>query len=534
MLNTKKPKPVLLLILDGWGYREENNHNAIALAHKPYWDHLIQTCPHALLTASGLAVGLPEGQMGNSEVGHLTIGAGRVIYQDLTRINKAIEDGDFFKNEVFLQASKKAKDSGKLVHIIGLLSPGGIHSHEKHIGALLRFLSREGVKDCAIHAFLDGRDTPPKSAQAYLTALENECQQYGLGKIASLIGRYYAMDRDQRWERTQVAYDCLISGKAEYVAASAQEGLQAAYARGETDEFVKPTSIHAIQQSPLKIESGDIVFFMNFRADRARQLSHAFLDPTFLHFERILHPQLGAFVSLTFYATDLATQVAFPQQSLTNGLGEYLAKQGLTQLRTAETEKYPHVTYFFNGGVETKNPQETRLLIPSPKVATYDLMPQMSALELTQNLLEAIKDRKYDVIICNFANPDMVGHTGNFVATKKAITCIDQCLDKIITTVQKQGGEAIITADHGNAECMYDEKTKQAHTAHTTEPVPFIYVGRPAKISKTHAGTLADIAPTLLSLLDLPQPEEMTGKNLLSFTNPSSQVDDFSTQRTDQ
>jgi 2,3-bisphosphoglycerate-independent phosphoglycerate mutase len=519
MSPIKRPKPILLLILDGWGYREENNYNAIALAKKPYWDYLMQTCPHTFLTASGLAVGLPEGQMGNSEVGHLTIGAGRVLYQDLTRINKAIEEGDFFKNEVLLSALKKAKHSGKLVHILGLLSSGGIHSHEKQIVALLQLLSQQGIKNCAIHAFLDGRDTPPKSAQTSLETLENECKQYGLGKIASLIGRYYAMDRDKRWERTQAAYDCLTSGKTDYTATSALAGLHAAYARGETDEFIKPTSVHAHNQPSLKIEEGDVVFFMNFRSDRARQLSRAFLNPEFSDFKRLVHPRLGAFVSLTNYAADIPSQIAFPQQPLKNGLGDYLAKQGLSQLRIAETEKYPHVTFFLNGGIEAPNPHETRLLIPSKKVATYDLAPQMSALEITQHILDAIAKKKYDVIICNFANPDMLGHTGNLIATEEAITCIDQCIEKIITSLKKQGGEAIITADHGNAECMYDEKTQQAHTAHTTEPVPFIYVGRFAKISKQHGGTLADIAPTLLNLLNLPQPKEMTGQNLLSFTD---------------
>ncbi|MES2998021.1 MAG: 2,3-bisphosphoglycerate-independent phosphoglycerate mutase [Pseudomonadota bacterium] len=515
MSNTKRPKPILLLILDGWGYRKENNYNAIALAKKPYWDHLIQTCPHTLLKASGLSVGLPEGQMGNSEVGHLTIGAGRVLHQDLTRINKAIAEGDFFKNKVFLSALKKAKHSQKAIHILGLLSPGGIHSHEKQIYALLRLLSQEGIKNCYLHAFLDGRDTPPKNAQTSLIALENECKQLGLGKIASLIGRYYAMDRDKRWERTKEAYDCLTSGKANYTATTALEGLQQAYDRDETDEFVKPTCIHASNQPPIKIEDGDVVFFMNFRADRARQLSRAFLNSDFSDFKRISHPRLRDFVSLTQYATDIPSHIAFPQQSLKNGLADYLSKKGLTQLHIAETEKYAHVTFFFNGGIEAPFPNETRVLIPSKKVATYDRVPKMSALEITLQILEAIERKKYDVIICNFANPDMLGHTGNLMATEKAITCIDQCINDLITALKKQGGEAIITADHGNAEYMYDEKTQQAHTAHTTEPVPFIYVGRPARISKKGNGTLADIAPTLLNLLHLPLPKEMTGQNLL-------------------
>lgn len=518
-MNAKRPKPILLLILDGWGYREETDYNAIARAKKPYWDHLIQTYPHTLLKASGLSVGLPKGQMGNSEVGHLTIGAGRVIYQDLTRINKAIAEGDFFKNEVLLSALKKANDSQKAVHILGLLSPGGIHSHENHIYALLQLAAQSGIKNCYLHPFLDGRDTPPKSASASLLALENKCKELRLGQIASLMGRYYAMDRDKRWDRTQAAYDCLTSGKAEYTATTALEGLQQAYARLERDEFVKPTSIHAPNKNPVKIEEGDIVFFMNFRADRARQLSRAFLDPEFSDFKRLAHPRLGAFISLTHYAADIHSQIAFTQQSLSNSLGEYLAKKGLSQLRIAETEKYAHVTFFFNGGIETPNAQETRLLIPSKKVPTYDLTPQMSALEITAEIVDAITRDKYDVIICNFANPDMLGHTGNLIATEKAIHCIDQCINKIITTLKKQGGEAIITADHGNAECMYDEKTQQAHTAHTTEPVPFIYVGRPAKIVPHYNGSLADIAPTLLALLNFSKPKEMIGQNLLIFQN---------------
>lgn len=518
MLDSKRPKPVLLLILDGWGHSEENEHNAIALAKTPHWDHLIKTCPHTLLNASGLSVGLPEGQMGNSEVGHLTMGAGRVLYQDLTRINKSIADGDFFKNEVLLSALKKAQKSQKAVHILGLLSPGGIHSHEKHTYALLQLCAQENIKNCYIHAFLDGRDTPPKSAMTSITALENKCKELGIGKIVSLIGRYYAMDRDKRWERTQAAYDCLTNGEADYYADTALDGLQQAYDRGETDEFVKPTCIHASNVPPIKIEEGDIVIFMNFRADRARQLSRAFLNTGFGDFKRKQHPRLDDFVSLTQYASDIPSQIAFPQQSLENDLGSYLSKQGLTQLRIAETEKYAHVTFFFNGGVETKHPNETRVLIPSKKVATYDLTPKMSAIEITTQLLEAIEEKKVDVIICNFANPDMLGHTGNLNATQEAITCIDDCIGKLVSALQEQGGEAIITADHGNAECMYDEKTQQAHTAHTTEPVPFIYVGRPAKIKPPHdSGTLADIAPTLLAVLGLAKPKEMTGENLILF-----------------
>lgn len=518
MSKSKRPKPLLLLILDGWGYSKENKHNAIALAKTPHWDTLLKTCTHTLLNASGLAVGLPEGQMGNSEVGHLTIGAGRVLYQDLTRINKSIAEGDFFQNAVLLSALKKAQASQKAVHILGLLSPGGIHSHENHIYALLKLCAQQNIKNCYIHAFLDGRDTPPKSAAHYITALENKCAALKTGKISSLMGRYYAMDRDARWERTQAAYNCLALGEANYQANTALDALKQAYGRGETDEFVKPTCIHATQDLPTKIEADDIVIFMNFRADRARQLSRAFLNVDFSNFKRKQHFNADNFISLTQYAKDIPSQIAYPQQSLENDLGSYLAQQGLTQLRIAETEKYAHVTFFFNGGVEKAYPNETRLLIPSKKVATYDLTPEMCAIEITTRILAAIEEKKFDVIICNFANPDMLGHTGNLRATQTAITCIDDCIGKLISALQKQGGEAIITADHGNAECMYDEKTKQAHTAHTTEPVPFVYVGRAAKIKQPHHNaTLADIAPTLLAVLDLPIPKEMLGENLIEF-----------------
>jgi 2,3-bisphosphoglycerate-independent phosphoglycerate mutase len=518
MLRFKqRPKPLILLILDGWGHREDDRYNAIAKAPTACWDELMANYPHTLLQASGLAVGLPEGQMGNSEVGHLTLGGGRVIYQDLTRINKAIEEGSFFSNEVLCAALQKAKDTQKAVHILGLLSPGGVHSHEQHIYALLELAKKIGVTYCYLHPFLDGRDTPPKSAKKSIMALETICKNLALGQIVSLMGRYYAMDRDKRWDRTQAAVDCLLMGEAPYHADNALSGLEQAYSRGETDEFVKPMTIHEANKPPIKIEEGDCVIFMNFRADRARQLSRGLLDADFSNFKRILHPRLGAFVSLTHYASDIHSQVAFPPESFVNGLGEYLAKHHLTQLRIAETEKYAHVTFFFNGGIETPNPHETRLLIPSKKVATYDLAPKMSALDITKQLLDAIEHKKYDVIICNFANPDMLGHTGNTQATEQAITCIDHCIAELISALKKYGGEMIITADHGNAECMYDETTQQPHTAHTTEPVPFVYVGRRAKVIDGHTGTLADVAPTLIALLGLPKPKEMTGVNLIKL-----------------
>lgn len=514
-MSKQRPRPILLLILDGWGFSKKKEHNAIAMANTPHWDHLLKTYPHTLLDASGLAVGLPEGQMGNSEVGHLTLGAGRVIYHDLTRINKAIETGEFFKNPCLLAEFKKILSNQQSVHLIGLLSSGGVHSHERHWYALLELAAQQGIKSCYLHPFLDGRDTPPQSAAPSLKRLEAKCAQLGIGKIASLMGRYYAMDRDKRWQRTQAAYDCLTLGEANYQASTALQGLQLAYDRGETDEFVSPTRITQTNTSYLKINEGDLVIFMNFRADRARQLSHAFLDKQFKAFPRHSHPRLAGFISLTNYASTIPSQIAFPQQNLRNGLGDYLAQHHLTQLRIAETEKYAHVTFFFNGGNETPLMNETRILIPSKKVSTYDKVPEMSAPEITEHLLNVIKEKKYDVIICNFANPDMLGHTGNLSATLQAIQCIDDCIGKIITCLKQYDGEALITADHGNAECMFDEKTQQAHTAHTNELVPFIYVGRPAKINPIKHPSLADIAPTLLYLLNLHKPQEMTGQNLL-------------------
>jgi 2,3-bisphosphoglycerate-independent phosphoglycerate mutase len=514
-MSQQNPRPILLLILDGWGSRPEKEHNAIAMANTPHWDQLMQTCPHTQLDASGLAVGLPAGQMGNSEVGHLTMGAGRVLYQDLSRINNAIETGEFFKNSCLLAELKNIQIHQKSVHILGLLSPGGIHSHEQHWYALLELAAEQHIQPCYLHPFLDGRDTPPKSAITYLENLEKKCAQFGVGKIVSLIGRYYAMDRDKRWERTQRAYDCLTLGEAHYQAATATQALQLAYDRGESDEFVSPTMIVETNQSPIKIEDGDLIIFMNFRADRARQLSHAFLDKQFTGFVRRSHPHLAGFISLTEYAADIPSQIAFPQQNLQNGLGDYLAEHHLTQLRIAETEKYAHVTFFFNGGNEVPLPKETRVLIPSKKVSTYDLIPNMSVIEITDHLLKAIKEKEYDVIICNFANPDMLGHTGNLPAAIQGIQCIDDCIGKLIACLQEYGGEALITADHGNAECMFDKKTGQAHTAHTNEPVPFIYIGRPAKINPIPHASLADIAPTLLSLLNISKPKEMTGQSLL-------------------
>ncbi len=496
-------KPLALIILDGFGFREDKSDNAIALAHTPFLDHLNQRYPHTLLSGSGRCVGLPDGQMGNSEVGHLNMGAGRIVHQDLSRIDLAIEDGSFFANPVLLAALQTARDSDCAVHVIGLLSDGGVHSHERHMQTLVTMAAQQHVSRLFIHAFLDGRDTPPKSAKQSLAPLE--------GKIASIIGRYYAMDRDKRWDRVQQAYDLLTLGRAHYHADTAIEALAAAYARGESDEFVQATVIQSAQ-----IQSGDIVIFMNYRADRARELTEAFIKPDFTGFTRTRVPALREFICLTTYDSHFKLPVAFPPVTLTNLFGEYISRHGLRQLRIAETEKYAHVTFFFNGGIEAPSPQEDRILIPSPKVATYDLQPEMSAPLLTEKLVAAIQSKQYDVIICNFANPDMVGHTGNLSATIKAIETIDQSLAAIITALQTIGGEAIITADHGNAEQMFDPITQQPHTAHTSDPVPFIYVGRSAEVIQKE-GKLSDIAPTMLYLLGLAVPKEMTGTPLVAL-----------------
>lgn len=489
-------KPFLLLILDGFGYREELKYNAIANANMPVWKKCWAQYPHRLIEGSGHAVGLPDEQMGNSEVGHLNMGAGRVVYQELTRIDKAVEDGEFFKNPVFNQALDQAKAENKNIHILGLLSSGGVHSHESHIEAILKLALDKKLSNIYVHAFLDGRDTPPQSA---LPSLEKIEKIPGV-QIATLMGRYYAMDRDKRLERTEAAFELLAHSKADYAASTPKAGLEAAYARGETDEFVKPTVIHSV-----KILPDDLIIFMNFRTDRARQLTRMFLDKGYKHF-----------VTLTQYADDLKTQVAYPPQSLKNTLGEYLSHLGLKQFRIAETEKYAHITFFFNGGIEKPYAGEDRVLIPSPKVATYDLQPEMSAPELTLELIKAIRSRQYDFIVCNFANPDMIGHTGNYEATLKALEVIDNCLSEILLALEQVNGEMLITADHGNAECMFDDKTGQPHTAHTSDPVPLVYVGRPANMLDQE-GCLADIAPTILYLMGLEKPAEMTGKNLLEI-----------------
>ena len=506
--------PVLLIILDGFGHREECENNAICQARKPHWDLLWRTYPRTVIDASEKWVGLPKDQMGNSEVGHMNIGAGRVVFQEYTRIENAIETGAFFTNPVLVKAAEMARAGPGALHLLGLLSPGGVHSHESQMHAMLEIAAHSGVKNVLVHAFLDGRDTPPKSAEPSLAALESKCRELGIGRIASLCGRYYAMDRDSRWERVEAAYDLITRGHSEHCAATAIEGLQAAYARGETDEFVKPTVIGA---APAQMNDGDAVVFMNFRADRARQMTRALTDPDFSGFRRARVPSLGYYCTLTGYGEDFSgIPAAFPPQSVSGGFGEYLSVKGLQQLRIAETEKYAHVTYFFNGGVEAPYPGEDRIMVPSPKVATYDLQPEMSAHEVTDKLVEAIRSRRYHAIVCNYANGDMVGHTGNLRAATRAIEVLDECIGRVVTAMQETGGEVLITADHGNAETMLDPETRQPHTAHTLNLVPLLYIGRKARMADR--GALQDVAPTLLAMMGLAQPGEMTGKPLITFT----------------
>lgn len=513
---TKTRTPLVLIILDGWGEREQSEHNAIAAAKKPHWDYFKQHYPNTRIEGSGLFVGLPAEQMGNSEVGHLTLGAGRIVYQDLTRIDLAIKSGEFLHNPVLEKAINQAKENQGALHLLGLTSPGGVHSHENHLLAMVQMAAAAGVKDIYIHAFLDGRDTPPRSALKSLEKINSYLKELGVGYIVSLIGRYYAMDRDKRWDRIEKAYNLITQGTADFIASSAEAGLLAAYERGENDEFVQATSVRMPGQPPLTLRENDVVIFMNFRADRARELTQAFTSPNFSEFERKKFIRPKAFICLTQYDIRFPLPVAFGPVNLIDIFPAVISKAGLHQLRIAETEKYAHVTFFFNGGVEAPYVGEERILIPSPKVSTYDLQPAMSAPLLTKRLVEAILSRQYEVIICNFANPDMVGHTGQFSATVSAIETIDQALGDIYQALQQVSGEMIITADHGNAECMFDPLTNQPHTAHTSDPVPFIYIGKKANIAKKN-GTLADIAPTMLYLLGLPIPSSMTGESLVEF-----------------
>ena len=515
---TPSVRPVVLLILDGFGCRADAPDNAITRAAMPNWKRLLATCAHTSLDASALEVGLPEGQMGNSEVGHLNIGAGRVVYQDFTRIDLAIATGEFARNPALTDAIAVAKAGGAAVHILGLVSPGGVHSHERQIAAMVELAAVQegGAPRVYVHAFLDGRDTPPKSASTSLDYMDGVCATHAGVRIASICGRYYAMDRDKHWERVSTAYDLVVDGRAAHAAPSARGALDAAYARGESDEFVKATAILDSQGRVATMADGDVVVFMNFRADRARELTRALTDPAFDGFARRRLPRLARFVCLTSYGDEFARlPAAFAPQSVANGFGECLAKRGLAQLRIAETEKYAHVTYFFSGGVETPYPGEDRILVPSPRVATYDLAPAMSAIEVTDKLVAAIESKKYDAIVCNYANGDMVGHTGDFDAAKLAVETLDACIGRVVAAARSAGGEVLITADHGNVEQMYDAATGQPHTAHTVNRVPCVYAGRAASISPT--GSLQDIAPTLLAMMGLPAPPDMTGHSLLAY-----------------
>lgn len=516
-MSVSNTTPVCLLILDGFGYREAIDNNAIAQAKKPNLDALWNHFPHTLINASEHYVGLPDGQMGNSEVGHLNIGAGRIVFQDFERINNSISSGEFFEHAEVKSALLNAKANHKALHIFGLLSDGGVHSHQDHIHAMVEMGAKLGLEKIYVHAFLDGRDTPPVSAAPYIEALEQKCAALGAGKIASISGRFYGMDRDKRWPRVEAAYKLFTEGEGEFTAQSAAEGLQDAYARGEQDEFVKTTAIRKAGEAPVKLEDGDVVVFMNFRSDRARQLTHALLAEDFDGFHRRHVPRLSAYFTLTMYdKKETKAKVIFPPQQVHNTFGEYISKLGMTQLRIAETEKYPHVTFFFNGGEETVFEGEDRILVPSPKVETYDLQPEMSAFEVTDRLEEAILSKKYNAIICNYANCDMVGHSGNLQAAIAAVEALDTCIGRVVNAMQSIGGEVLITADHGNAEQMYDEGNHQPHTQHTTNLVPLIYIGRKAELAGT--GALSDLAPTLLHMMGVAQPVEMSGHSLVKFS----------------
>ena len=503
------------MVLDGYGLNDRTEGNAIALANTPVMDKLMKECPFVKGSASGLAVGLPDGQMGNSEVGHMNIGAGRIIYQDLTRITKDIEDGTFYNNEVLLRAMENCKKNDSDLHLWGLLSDGGVHSHITHLYGLLEMAKRQGLTKVYVHAFLDGRDTPPASGKDYIEQLEAKMKEIGVGKVASLSGRYYAMDRDNNWDRVRKAYDSLVAGEG-VMAENAVKAMEDSYASGVTDEFVLPTVITENGKPVSLVKPNDSVIFFNFRPDRAREITRAFCDDKFTGFER-----KGGFLPLTYvcfkdYDESIPNKlVAFKKEEIKNTLGEYLAKNGKKQLRLAETEKYAHVTFFFNGGIETPNVDEARILVNSPKVATYDLQPEMSAPEVGVDLVDAIKSDKYDVIIINFANPDMVGHTGVIPAAIKAVEKIDELVGRAVDAVKDVDGVLFICADHGNAEKMIDYETGEPHTAHTTNPVPFILVNYDEGVKLREGGCLADIAPTLLEIMGLPQPAEMTGKSLI-------------------
>lgn len=511
-----KRGPAVLCILDGWGHREETDCNAIAAAKTPNWDQLWSDNPHTYLTTHGAEVGLPADQMGNSEVGHLNLGAGRVVYQEYTRICRSIRTHSFYDNQTLVEPIDRAIEEGKAIHVLGLLSPGGVHSHEEHIHSIVRMAAQRGATKIYIHAFLDGRDTAPKSAEPSLEKMEAVFEEVGTGAFASITGRYYSMDRDRRWMRIEKCYRAMIEGVADYQAHSALEALEMAYARGETDEFVDATVIAGEGGEAVKIEDGDAILFMNYRSDRARQLTEALILEEFEGFERKVWPNLGSVTSLTEYKKEYQIPVAFPPERLNNVFGEYISKFGIHQLRIAETEKYAHVTFFFNGGREEPFPYEDRLLICSPDVQTYDQQPEMSAYEVTSRLVDEIRGGDYDVIICNFANSDMVGHTGKLEAAVEAIEALDDCLERLVGAVKEVNGDLLVTADHGNSEAMCNHETGQPHTSHTLNPVPLVYMGNAVEVASLSSGSLRDVSPTLLDIMGLDVPTEMTGQSLIN------------------
>ncbi len=514
MAADKKPKLMMLIVMDGFGLSAQTEGNAVKLAKTPNISRLLKEYPNTYVKTSGMDVGLPEGQMGNSEVGHTNIGAGRIVYQELTRITKSINDGDFFVNKEFLSAIENCRKHGSKLHLYGLLSDGGVHSHNTHLYALLRLAKMHQFEDVYIHCFLDGRDVPPDSAKEYIVALEENIKEIGVGKIATVMGRYYAMDRDRRWERVKLAYEALVSGKGEY-AGSAFDAVEQSYKRKETDEFVKPTVVIKGSKPVASIEPGDSIVFFNFRPDRAREITRSFVDKDFNGFERPLGYFPVHYVCMTQYDAEMpGVRVAFKPEHLNNTFGEYISRVGYRQLRIAETEKYAHVTFFFNGGVEKTYAGEDRILIPSPKVPTYDLKPEMSAYEVTDAVIQAVESGKYDVIIMNYANPDMVGHTGVMEAAIKAVETVDYCIGRVVQKVLEHDGSVIITSDHGNADEMVDPHTDGPFTAHTTSPTPFILAGY-GKEARVKPGRLSDIAPTMLEIMGLEKPAEMTGESLI-------------------
>ncbi|MFT4560594.1 MAG: 2,3-bisphosphoglycerate-independent phosphoglycerate mutase [Gammaproteobacteria bacterium] len=514
--------PIMLLILDGWGHSNDPEFNAIHSAYTPTWDRIWNTHPNLLIHCSGAEVGLPDHQMGNSEVGHMHLGAGRTIDQDFTRISRAITDKSYFDNPVLRPTLERIALEDRAFHVLGLLSPGGVHSHEDHIVTTIAMAVQCGVKRIYLHAFLDGRDTPPRSAAASIERLDHTFHDLGVGQFASVSGRYFAMDRNQNWDRVASAYRLIVDGRATYQCSDPLVALEQAYERSENDEFVSPTAITGTDSQPIAVNDGDVIFFANFRSDRARQLSASFGQDEFNGFVRDRVVALQEFITMTSYGEQFDFPVAFAPIDLVNTFGGWVAAKGVRQLRIAETEKYAHVTFFFNGGRDAPADGEERLLIPSPDVATYDLLPEMSAIQVTDQLVEAISSRTYDTIICNYANADMVGHTGNFAATVKCIETLDSCLSRVVNAARTNGMEILITADHGNAEKMRSAGSDQAHTAHTSNLVPLIYIGRDAEMAAN--GCLSDIAPTMLTLMEIEIPPEMTGNSLVTLKKGDQQA----------